>query len=195
MLSEARRLGFLGPSPVEVHVRHSLAYQECPLVAQAGLGLDLGSGGGVPGLLLACDHAMPRWVLLDAHQARTTFLREAVTVLGLTERVSVVNGRAEEVGRDARHRGAYDVVVARSFGPPAVTAECGAPLLRVGGGLVVSEPPEGGARWPDDGLAQLGLDPASVSSGPPRLVSMVQRHPCPDRYPRRVGIPGKRPLW
>jgi 16S rRNA (guanine527-N7)-methyltransferase len=91
-------------------------------------------------------------------------------------------------------------VVVRSFGPPAVTAECGAPFLRVGGLLVVSEPPaeEGKAleeRWPADGLAPLGLEPAERWTEPFTYHASRQVTPCPDRYPRRVGIPTKRPLF
>ena len=93
-------------------------------------------------------------------------------------------------------RASADVVVARSFGSPAVTAECGAPLLRVGGVLVVSEPPEGaGERWSDDGLAELGLGAPTVIEGPPSFVRLSLERPVDERYPRRVGIPGKRPLW
>lgn len=195
VLEEGRRRGFLGPGPVEDHLHHARAYGRHPAVSGRALGIDLGSGGGIPGLVLACDHPTTRWVLLDAHRGRASFLAEALATLGLAERVRVVAARAEDVGRDVAHRGRYDVVVARSFGRPAVVAECGAPLLCLGGALVVSEPPDGIDRWPEDGLAALGLRIDGIEGGPPRLASMVQREPCPDRYPRRVGIPTKRPLW
>ena len=55
-------------------------------------------------------------------------------------------------------------MTARSFGPPAATAECAAPLLAVGGLLVVSEPPDGPDRWPADALAALGLEPSDSTS-------------------------------
>ena len=88
------------------------------------------------------------------------------------------------------------IVVARSFGAPAVLAECVAPLLAVGGLLVVSEPPGGdGSRWPAGGLAEVGLAALDAVPGPPALFRAAQTVPCPDRYPRRVGIPAKRPLW
>lgn len=195
MLERARRLGFLGPGPIEDHLTHARAYARHASVARAALGLDLGSGGGIPGLVLACVVPASRWVLLDAHRARTAFLAEAVQRVGLAGRVEVVTARAEALGHDRAHRGRYDVVVARAFGRPAVVAECAAPLLRVGGGLVVSEPPEGGDRWSSSGMARLGLELDRVDTGPPRMALMVQCSPCPDRYPRRVGVPGKRPLW
>ena len=137
-------------------------------------------------------------VLLDAAQRRTNFLREAVGRLGLASRVRVVTDRAEVAGRNPDLRGAFDAVVARSFGPPAVTAECAAGFLPVGGVLVVSEPPadeEPEGRWPDDGLFELGFGPAvrlgTASAGFVRI-PRLQDH---DRWPRRVGIPAKRPRW
>jgi 16S rRNA (guanine527-N7)-methyltransferase len=112
-----------------------------------------------------------------------------------------VTSRAEEHARVAGERGAYDLVVARSFASPGVTAECAAPLLRLGGHLVVSEPPSGDPadRWPSGALGQLGLgEPAGVvvdGPEPTHLVRIRLETPTADRYPRRVGIPAKRPLF
>jgi 16S rRNA (guanine527-N7)-methyltransferase len=92
-------------------------------------------------------------------------------------------------------RGTVDGLVARSFGPPATTAECAAPLLAVGGLLVVSDPPDAGDRWPVEGLALLGLVPVRRAETGPALQVLRQDVPCPDRYPRRIGIPAKRPLF
>ena len=116
--------------------------------------LDLGSGGGVPGLVVAVDHwTRAQIVLLDASQRRCTYLELCVAALQVGGRVVVHWARAEEAGRDPARRGGHDVVLARSFGPPAVTAECAAPLLAVGGALVVSEPPGAtGDRWDAAGL-------------------------------------------
>lgn len=158
--------------------------------------LDLGSGGGVPGLVLARVWPDSTWVLLDAHTRRTAFLTEAVEQLGLTGRVVVHNGRAEEAGRSPELRASFDLVTARGFGPPAVTAECAAPLLRVGGLLVCSEPP--GApddRWPGEPLAQVGLRTDGVLVDPVAIRRLVAVDECPSRFPRRVGVPGKRPLF
>lgn len=158
---------------------------------------DLGSGGGLPGLPLALAWPASTWVLIDAHERRTAFLEDAVATLDLGDRVSVRRQRAEDAGRDPDLRGQLDLVVARSFGPPAVTAECAAPLLRVGGRLVVSEPPEADStRWPPDGVAQLGLaliERIHVSEA--SYQSLAQVDLVDERYPRRVGIPVKRPLW
>ncbi|MGZ4758429.1 MAG: RsmG family class I SAM-dependent methyltransferase, partial [Acidimicrobiales bacterium] len=185
------------------HARRFSAALTGPRPARA---LDLGSGGGLPGLVLILAWPSTVWCLLDANQRRTDFLTDAVDELGVADRVTVVRGRAEEVAHDPAHRGRFDLVVARSFGKPAVTAECAAGFLVVGGMLVVSEPPSEAAsgalhdeapdaeatRWNAEGLAQLGLEVAGVQAGCQVLRASA---PCPDRYPRRVGIPAKRPLF
>ena len=195
VLEEGRGLGFLGPGPVSDHVVHALGFAEV-VGGPPEAAVDLGSGGGVPGLVLAGQWPDTRFVLLDSGQRRAAFLGDAVGRLGWADRVSVVRLRAEEFGRLPEHRGRFDLVTARSFGPPAVTAECGAPLLRVGGLLVVSEPPDGpGERWSPAAVAQLGLVFVAEQAAGARYAVLRQRQLTPDRYPRRVGIPGKRPLF
>ncbi len=161
------------------------------------LAAELGSGGGVPGLPLALHFPQCRWGLVESSVRRAAFLREAVAVLDLHSRVAVVEGRAEDVGRWPAWRGRCDLVVARGFGPPAVVAECAAPLLVPGGRAVVSDPPGGyPARWPAEGLALLGMVPdAPVVAGGWAYQVLRQEQPCPERYPRRVGVPAKRPLF
>jgi hypothetical protein len=134
------------------------------------------------------------WVLLEANGRRARFLIGAVAELGLADRVDVWVGRAEALGREPARRGSCDLVVARGFGRSAVTAECGAPFLEVGGRLVVSEPPGGEAeRWPAGPLAALGLRPVGVSAGPAAVMVLEQDTACPERFPRRS--PTKRPLF
>lgn len=169
--------------------------------------LDLGSGGGMPGLVLAHHWQRSQAVLLDSNSRKTVALREAVDACGWSNRVSVVHSRAEVAARSDL-RSAFDLVVARSFGPPPVTVECAAPFLRCGGLLVVSEPPVDpppgsnvGAcasnpdRWPPEGLVVVGLE---VVAGWRRLFGyqvLRQVVPCPTRFPRRVGVPRKRPIY
>ena len=174
------------------HIDHALAFTngaEPPAVA-----VDLGAGGGVPGLVLALHWHQAAWHLVESMRRRATLLERAVADLGLGARVTVWCERGEVVGRGPL-RAACDLVVARSFGPPPVVAECAAPLLRIDGRLLVSEPPtDNPARWPADGLAALGLlDEGATES--PRIRRLRQAVPCSDRYPRRPGIPEKRPLW
>ncbi|HKY14108.1 MAG TPA: RsmG family class I SAM-dependent methyltransferase [Microthrixaceae bacterium] len=194
VLDIARSRGFLGPGDVAFHVEHARSFVD--LVRGSKRILDLGSGGGLPGLVMATELAESELVFLDANQRRTEFLAEAVEQLGLDDRASVVTARAEEAARRPELRGTFDAVVARSFGPPAVVAECGAPFLQLGGRLVVSEPPDGVDRWPVDHTAQLGLEPAEAvvtERAHLRVLRLVRT--CPDRYPRRVGVPAKRLLF
>lgn len=193
VLERAHRLGVLGPGPVMDHVAHAERF----VLALAGLSpgsslVDLGSGAGIPGLVVAEARPDIRVTLLESLERRAALLVEAVTELGWTDRVSVLHRRAEDVGRLPDWRGRVDAVTARSFGPPATTAECAAPLLRLGGVLVVSEPPHGPSRWPAEGLAALGLAVAPAGDG---VQVLCQVEVCPEEFPRRVGLPAKRPLF
>lgn len=193
VLSESRRLGFLGPGALEAQVTRSLAFLHlCP--PSAALSLDLGSGGGLPGLVLAIARPRGSWVLLDGNQRRTAFLTDTVIDLGLADRITVLCQRAEDAGRSAL-RGTVDVIVARGFAAPAPTAECASPLLRTGGSLIVAEPPGAPSRWPAEGLGRLGLEADGALVQPVALRRFRQLRPCADRYPRRTGIPAKRPLF
>lgn len=193
VLVEAQQLGFLGPGSLEAQVDRSLAFTAAtPRPRRA---LDLGSGGGLPGLVLALAWPETVWTLLDGSVRRCEFLVAMVERLSLTARVAVLAERAELSGRGGL-RASQDLVVARGFGPAAVTAECAAPLLRVGGHLVVAEPPGGAPeRWPAAELATLGLEPVEQLVEPVALQVLHQASPCPERFPRRVGIPNKRPLY
>jgi 16S rRNA (guanine527-N7)-methyltransferase len=208
-LIRSGELGFLGGMPIEDQVDHALGFVS---VAESFMGrspsavVDLGSGGGIPGAALSSCWPESRIVLLDSSERRTDFLlsEAAAWVRGHGDEVrlgpvEVVRGRAEEFGRIPEMRQQFDLVTARSFGPPAVTAECGAPLLISGGLLIVSEPPEPteGVRWPSDGLDLLGLEAAARVRVDGRFGYQVLRkvQSTPERYPRRVGIPAKRPLF
>lgn len=192
-IEESRRFGFLGPGPVGPQIAHAHAFVDA--VGDApGPVLDLGSGGGLPGLVLAVRRPADEVVLLDAMARRTEFLTGAVAGLDLAGRVRVVCARAEEAAR-TNLRGHFSVVVARSFGPPAVTAECAVGFLRPGGLLVVSEPPHGSeARWDPTGLETLGLALEEIVGTEPRFVR-IRKVADGDRWPRRTGVPAKRPVW
>lgn len=200
VLEEARRLGFLGPGPVEAHLTHASGFVAALLAGGAAppvRAADLGSGGGLPGLPLALHFGACAWLLVESSARRAAFLRAAVRSLALEPRVEVAEARAEEVGRRADARGRFDVVVARSFGPPAVVAECAAPLLGAGGRAVISEPPGGDpGRWSAPGLALLGMVPGAVVAAAGATFQVLhQQARCGARYPRRVGMPAKRPLF
>jgi 16S rRNA (guanine527-N7)-methyltransferase len=196
VLERARDLGFLGPGPVEHHLAHAKAYLPAlPRVGAGGVIVDLGTGGGVPGVPLAMWRPDLHWVLVDAMAKRIAFVAEAAQELGLN--VDILEQRAEEMATDERWSRTVDVVVARSLAAPAVAAEYAAPLLRVGGQAVIAEPPGGDiARWPAEGLAQLGMRRGHVLFAPTATLQVLEQFAgCPGRFPRRVGAAAKRPLF
>src|SRR5262249_35720146 len=126
------------------------------------------------------------------------FLEDALRELEVGQRAAVACGRAEELAREEGLRGAFDLVVARGFGGPATTAECAGGFLTPGGRGAGSEGAgaAGQARWPADGLAELGLGLAEVRKGDGSGVAILRvTGPLADRWPRRTGVPGRRPWW
>jgi 16S rRNA (guanine527-N7)-methyltransferase len=195
-LERARAVGLLGPGPVVDHFDHASAWAQV-LGPHAGPFLDLGAGAGIPGLVLLLRWPDATATFLDARRRSVEFLRHAVADLGWSGRVSVVEGRAEELGRDAGLREQFALVVARGFGPPAETAECGSAFVRTGGRLSVSEPPGGDPdRWPGPGLAELGLSPPIAGGEAGRTFVVLEKvAELQGRFPRRVGKPRRLPLW
>jgi 16S rRNA (guanine527-N7)-methyltransferase len=195
VLGEARDLGFLGPGPVAPQIAHARGFAATQARAPESF-LDLGSGGGLPGLVLALTWPHAAGVLVEAMVRRAEFLERACHRLGLIDRIRVRNDRAETAAREPGLREQFELVAARSFGTPAVTAECGAGFLRLGGRLVVSEPPEDDPlRWPAGPLGSLGLHVLRHAGAGSRFVVMERRDALPEAVPRRVGVPSKRPLW
>ncbi len=201
VLERGRELGFIGPMELGEQIDHALGFVR--VIESTGERpprrvLDLGTGGGLPGLVLAASWPETSVVFVEANRRRADFLGDALErIRGL--RAEVEAGRAEVLGRSPGLRETFEVVTARSFGPPAVTAECGAPFLEVGGRLVVSDAPEAGGddRWPPAGTASLGLGAAQPVRAGGRFAYrfMEKVEPVSDRYPRRTGVPSKRPLF
>lgn len=157
-LQRSAEHGFLGSMPIMDQIDHTLGFVfsvEAELGRQPRSTLDLGSGGGIPGLILSTCWPEAQLVLLDSNERRTAFLSDALIGLPGGATAEVVRGRAEEIGRDDRYRERFELVTARSFGSPAVTAECGAPLMVIDGLMVVSEPPSTEtSRSADRGVAR-----------------------------------------
>ncbi len=167
-LTEAQHLGFLGARPITEVIEHAGAFVEAlsELSANARV-IDLGSGGGVPGLVIAADRPDLYVTLLDRRTKRTDFLERSVRRLGWSERVSVLGVDVAAFSPDSL----FDAAVARGFGPPADTLAVAARLVRVGGRVVISEPPTGD-RWEDDVMARAGVERVS---GPLSRVAVFVR--------------------
>ena len=145
---------------------------------------------------MATDHNDISMTLLDRSQRRTEFLAEAVRQLDLMDRVQIAWGDAAELAHDPQHRHRYDGIVSRAFGPPAAVAECSAGLLRLGGLLVVSEPPTSTTtRWPAAPLAQLGLRLTKHPDTTPTFAILERHSPADATYPRPWKKIRQRPLF
>lgn len=145
VLADAQRLGFLGARPIEDVIEHARSFVAALTGLPAGASvLDLGAGGGVPGLVIAHDRPDLRVTLLDRRTKRTDALERAVRRLRWTQTVSVLAADAVTVARS--RSASFDAVVARGFGPPDETLAIAARLCVGGGRIVISEPPIGD-RW------------------------------------------------
>ena len=163
--------------------------------------LDIGSGAGLPGLPLKILRPDLRVSLLEATGKRCEFLREVVAALEL-DGAEVLEGRAEDFGHNAPLREQFDVVVARAVAPLSVLLEYALPFLRLGGWLAATK---GSAV--DEEVAAAGKALSTLGGALRRtlllrvpgvmdqtLVLVEKVAPTPERYPRRSGMPSKRPL-
>lgn len=194
VLERSHQLGFLGPGPFSTHLEHALAF--LPYLPASGRVMDLGSGGGIPGLVLAVHRPDLQFTFVDASERRIAFLRTAVRSLGL-DSSEVLLGRAEILGHDPRLRSTFECVVARSFGSPAVLAECAVAFLADGASLVSSEPPEDTDRWPAEALLRLlGLQAdGQAALSVPRIQRLKKVGVTPEYLPRKIGEPARKPLF
>ncbi len=193
----ARAAGVLGSATTTELVDHAAGFVPAAWrVSPAFLGVDLGTGAGVPGLLLALGHPGSRWLLVESNARRAALARAAVRATGCGDRVDVRHIRAEDLCRDPNWRQGADLVVARSFGPPAEVAECGLPLLRATGRLVVSVRASTEERWRAgaDGLLPFAVtDVWSTSAG--RYLAVETVGEIDDRFPRRTAARRRRPVF
>lgn len=194
VVERAQRVGLVGRrADPDAEIARCEAFVEA-LEGRPDLGLvvDLGSGNGLPGLVVALRLPV-HVVLVEVGASRCDFLRWAAAALEMGERVEVAEGAAEDLAR-GEWRGRADAVVARSFGPPATTAECAVGFLRSGGVIVVAEPPGAPAqRWPADGLARLSLLDEGVTAGGVRILRLEGQ--TPGKWPRRSPRPRRDPVF
>jgi 16S rRNA (guanine527-N7)-methyltransferase len=161
--------------------------------------VDVGSGGGLPGLPLRIARPDLSMTLVEADQSKAAFLVQACAALGLRD-VDVVARRAEEVGRDPAYRESFDLAVARALAPMPVLAELCLPLVRVGGRLIAQKTEQEDVEAARHAIEVLGGSLAGVSparsgarwKGTVVIVDKVR--PTPGAYPRRPGVPARKPL-
>ena len=162
--------------------------------------IDVGSGGGLPGLPLRLARPDLALTLLEANQRKAAFLVQAAATLGLRD-VEVVARRAEEAGHDPRHREAYDFALARAVAAMPVLVELCLPFVAVGGRLLAMktdaaaevESAKAAITLLGGELVEIGAA-ASAARSLGQVVVVEKVRPTPPRFPRRPGVPSRRPL-
>jgi 16S rRNA (guanine527-N7)-methyltransferase len=186
------------------HVLDSLSCFLFEPLGEARSLVDVGSGGGLPGVPIRIVEPGMRTTLVEATAKKARFLRRVVQSLSLGG-VEVENARVEEIARADAHRGVYDVATARAVARLSVVAEYCVPLLMVGGYMISMK-----GRLEDEEIIEgeraaerLGARFAQLIRVP-RLPVLEKKERClvilekveetPGEYPRKVGVPAKRPL-
>lgn len=191
--------------PEQVRVKHFLDSLSC-LQATGDLSgkrvVDVGSGAGFPGLPLKIACPGMQLTLIESVAKKAAFLEHSVQVLGL-EGVEVINARAEEAGQQAAIRESFDWALARALAPMPVLAEYLLPLVGVGGHILAQKGREARAEAEsaEAAFGTLGghlkaMLPAQVPGLDEErwLVVAEKVAITPTKYPRRPGMPAKRPL-
>jgi 16S rRNA (guanine527-N7)-methyltransferase len=194
----------------QVQIRHFLDSLSCLLAEETRHALkrpearmiDVGSGAGFPGIPLKLVCPGIRLTLLEATGKKVTFLEHMVDRLGL-QGVTTTKARAEELGHDPDHREQYDLALARAIAELPVVVEYALPFCKVGGWVVAQKGEAGAAEaWTADrAITLLGGElrrvvPVELPGLPEdrSLIVVGKVGPTPAAYPRRPGIPSKRPL-
>ena len=185
------------------HVIDSLTlYDGVVALGEGASVVDVGSGGGAPGMVLAAACPGLRVTLLDSSRKKAGFLERCAGGLGLSG-ARVVCARAEAAGQDPAHRQRYDAAVCRAIGPLAESLEYTLPLVRVGGRLMAIKGPSvvGELDGAGDALMELGGGEVEVYDAYPegfghgsKIVVVEKERATPKRYPRAPGVPRREPL-
>ncbi|TME17224.1 MAG: 16S rRNA (guanine(527)-N(7))-methyltransferase RsmG [Chloroflexi bacterium] len=189
--------GLLGRPDLEL-VEDSLVLLD--FLPESGRVIDVGSGGGLPGLPLKLARPALDLTLLESNGRKAAFLQQVVASLALSG-VLVVRARAEAAGRLPAHREAYDIAVVRALAPMPVLAELCLPFVRVGGRLLAMKAhAEAEVRLALPAIEKLGgrlreVAPAPSAARSSGVVVVVSKErSTPAEYPRRAGLPARRPL-
>lgn len=168
---------------------------------QSWRAVDVGSGGGAPAIPLAIAWPGLRYALVESIAKKARFLEDAIAALGL--HVTVLNARAEDVGRDESHRENYDLVTARAVAPLPTLAELTLPLARIDGIITLPKGPKAPEEMKAAGRAIAllggeiaGVERAEIPDSPETRLAVIlrKRAATPEGYPRRAGTPGRKPL-
>ncbi|RYX83505.1 16S rRNA (guanine(527)-N(7))-methyltransferase RsmG [bacterium] len=184
------------------HVLDSLEGLDTELFDESQSVVDVGTGAGFPGLVLALARPQLSVSFLEATRKKCTFI-EATAAKFEIKRARIINERAEDAGQSDRYRASFDVATARAVGSFAEVAELCLPLVRVGGSVALwrGENAEAEAQNAEEALDDLGgflrdVRPYELPGLPTRyhMVTIEKVNDTPRDFPRRSGIPKQKPL-
>jgi len=163
--------------------------------------IDLGSGGGLPGIPLKICKPGIEMYLMDSNRKKASFLKELIETLNL-ENIYVLCGRAEDYGQNYSHREKYDLVLSKAVAEMAVLVEMALPLLKTGGRGLFYKGPKGKNEIieADKALATCGGElewewAYKLQDGEERVLYNIRKcGKAPSKYPRRAGVPSRKPI-
>ncbi|MBV8362988.1 MAG: 16S rRNA (guanine(527)-N(7))-methyltransferase RsmG [Candidatus Eremiobacteraeota bacterium] len=194
LLTRNSELNLTGAKTADELIAHLLdSLTIAPLIGEDHV--DIGSGGGLPAIPAALLSGV-NVLLLEARAKKAAFLAEVTACLGM--RATVVAARAEDAARDAGYRERFSTATARAVGHPATVAELTLPFLQIGGRAILQRgivPPDERAAL-DEALLVLGgrIEDERDVGLRHRLIIVAKIAPTPGRFPRRAGMPAKKPL-
>lgn len=185
---------------VEKHIQDSMAAIKYVRFKNRSV-IDIGSGAGFPGMVLAILNRESSVSLLEVDQKKSAFLQSVIDEMNISN-VKIVKERAEIAGRDLRWRDQYDLATSRAVASVAVLVEYALPFLKIGGHLIMwksanyqKELEEAGHALQVIGGEVVDVFQYNLMEGLDRsLIVVAKKQATPEKYPRRPGIPGKRPL-
>ena len=191
--------------PDEIYIKHFIDSLSCLQVERfrpPGNVIDIGTGAGFPGIPLKIVYPQFKMTLVESIGKKMEFCRHVVSSLGL-DGVDFVQSRAENCGNNVQHRERYDWAIARAVAILPVLLEYLLPFIKLGGSAIVQKGETGPAEAhsAEKALSVLGGEIKQVLPvelprvAEPRYLIVVDKIACtPEKYPRKPGIPAKRPL-
>jgi len=189
----------------EVWVKHfedSISIERILDMTSVETAIDIGTGAGFPGIPLKIVYPDLKITLLDSLDKRLRFLEEVISELGLSD-VTLIHGRAEDYGRDPDHREKYDLCVSRAVAALPVLSELCIPFVKIGGSFTAYKSEKAEEEIQNSGkvISLLGAEISSTQSfslsggdHSRTIIRIDKLESTPDKYPRRAGVPSKKPI-
>ena len=191
--------------PQEFTVKHFIDSATCfclPEYAQADKIVDMGTGAGFPGVPLAILSPEKEFVLVDSLNKRLKIIQELCQTIGINN-VTTIHNRAEDMGRDSRHREKYGMCVSRAVANLSVLCEYCLPLVKPGGVMAAykgadadKELKEAKNAMKTLGAAEYRMEKTAIGqeASMHRILIIKKTGKTPSKYPRKAGTPAKEPL-